>query len=374
MAATHRNSNRRATTSRVPWQRISAPASGRRRSTSATSSSRTTSRTTATRRSSRPRRSARKGIWDKLERALRRGAQERRARRLADPELDHRARARLHRPRQRDHRRPADRSAAEARDHAERRLPDGAERAQDLWLRARPARRRGVHEVPQDAQRGRLRRLHGRHPPLPQLARPDRPAGRLRPRPHHRRLPSRRALRRRPAHRAQAGGEARPRRRARRPTTSSATARSSPSRSARSKSSEMAQGVRLRRLGPGHERARSRAVAVLRLSRRRQGAERRGDVARPHLDVPRRLLRARPRGRRAHRGAGAGDHRRLRHQAADRALPAHARVRRAVRRRSDVGHRVDRRAWATTAARWSRRRASGSCKRSTTWGRRPSRT
>ncbi len=48
-------------------------------------------------------------------------------------------------------------------------------------------------------------------------------------------------------------------------------------------------------------------------------------------------------GRHADRGAGAGDHRRLRHQAADRALPAHARVRRAVRRRSDVGDRVDRR-------------------------------
>ena len=45
----------------------------------------------------------------------------------------------------------------------------------------------------------------------------------------------------------------------------------------------------------------------------------------------------------AHRGAGAGDHRRLRHQAAHRALPAHAGVRRAVRRRPHLGHRVDRR-------------------------------
>ena len=45
----------------------------------------------------------------------------------------------------------------------------------------------------------------------------------------------------------------------------------------------------------------------------------------------------------ADRGAGAGDHRRLRHQAAHRPLPAHARVRRPVRRRPDVGHRVDRR-------------------------------
>ena len=94
---------------------------------------------------------------------------------------------------------------------------------------------------------------------------------------------------------------------------------------------------------PARERAGGRAVAVLRLPRRREGAERRGDVARPDLDVPRHLLRARPRGGHAHRGAGAGDHRRLRHQAAHRPLPAHAGVRRAVRRRSHLGHRVDRR-------------------------------
>ena len=84
-------------------------------------------------------------------------------------------------------------------------------------------------------------------------------------------------------------------------------------------------------------------MALLRLPGRGEGAERRRDVARAHLDLPRRLLRARPRGRRAHRGAGAGDRRRLRDQAADRALPAHARVRRAVRGRPDLGDRVDRR-------------------------------
>ena len=38
---------------------------------------------------------------------------------------------------------------------------------------------------------------------------------------------------------------------------------------------------------------------------------------------------------------GAGDHRRLRDQAAHRPVSAHAGVRRAVRRRSDLGHRVD---------------------------------
>ena len=44
---------------------------------------------------------------------------------------------------------------------------------------------------------------------LPQLAHPHRPARRLRPRPDHRRLPARRALRRDAADRAQAGGEER---------------------------------------------------------------------------------------------------------------------------------------------------------------------
>ena len=39
-----------------------------------------------------------------------------------DPEFDHGARARIHRPRERGHRRPADGSAAQARHHAQRRL------------------------------------------------------------------------------------------------------------------------------------------------------------------------------------------------------------------------------------------------------------
>ena len=46
---------------------------------------------------------------------------------------------------------------------------------------------------------------------------------------------------------------------------------------------------------------------------------------------------------RPHRGAGSGNHRRLRHQAAHRPVPAHARIRRALRRRSHLGHRIDRR-------------------------------
>ena len=68
-------------------------------------------------------------------------------------------------------------------------------------------------QVPQDAQRRGVRRLHGRRAPLPQLAHPDRPARRLRTRPDHRRLPARRSVWRGPADRAQAGREARARRR-----------------------------------------------------------------------------------------------------------------------------------------------------------------
>ncbi len=47
--------------------------------------------------------------------------------------------------------------------------------------------------------------------------------------------------------------------------------------------------VWLRYLRPGPQRKGSRAVALLRLPRRREGAERRGHVARPHLDLPRHL-------------------------------------------------------------------------------------
>ena len=57
--------------------------------------------------------------------------------------------------------------------------------------------RRDLHQVPQDAQRRRLRRLHGRHQGRPLLGNRHRPARCLRPRPDHRRLSPRRPLRRR---------------------------------------------------------------------------------------------------------------------------------------------------------------------------------
>ena len=93
-------------------------------------------------------------------------------------------------------------------DHAERRVAHGARRAEGLRLYAGSATGGGVHQVSEDAQRGRVRRVHRRHPRVPQLACAYGLAGCLRPRPHHRRLPPRGALRCGPADRAQEAGEA----------------------------------------------------------------------------------------------------------------------------------------------------------------------
>ena len=57
---------------------------------------------------------------------------------------------------------------------------------------------------------------------------------------------------------------------------------------------EMAASYGVRRQPPRGHRPGGDPVAVLRLPRRGEGAERRGDVARPHLDLPRHLPRARP--------------------------------------------------------------------------------
>ena len=140
---------------------------------------------------------AHQGHVEDLAAAARGGAQEGHPRRLAGS-LEHpRARAGLHRQGERDHRRPADRRAAEARDHAVRRLAGGRGEPRVLRLQARRAHRRDLHQVPQDPQRRRLRRLHRRHQGRPLLGNRHRPARCLRPRPDHRRLSPRRPLRRR---------------------------------------------------------------------------------------------------------------------------------------------------------------------------------
>ena len=208
--------------------RDSAARSGRKRSTSATSSSRTTRRTTATSRSSRRRPTRTKKIWEQLNDAVRRGAQEGRARRLAD--------SRVRSPRTR----PA--------------TSTGTTRSSSA---CRPTRRSSAPSCPTAASAWSLNALktYGYEPDphvvetftkyrkthnegvfdaytadiraLPQFARPHRPARRLRPRPDHRRLPARGALRRRPADRAQAGGESWRSTRRCPPRRSSATARNS---------------------------------------------------------------------------------------------------------------------------------------------------
>ncbi len=74
----------------------------------------------------------------------------------------------------------------QARDHAGRRPAHGGERTQGVRLRARPVRHEGVRLLPQDPQRGRVRRLHPRHARRPQGRHHHRAARRLRPWPDHR--------------------------------------------------------------------------------------------------------------------------------------------------------------------------------------------
>ena len=80
-------------------------------------------------------------------------------------------------------------SAAQARNHAAWRVARGRVQSQGRMATSRPGARRDLHELPEDTQRGRLRCLHARHPQGALIARGHRPAGCLRARPHHRRLP-----------------------------------------------------------------------------------------------------------------------------------------------------------------------------------------
>ena len=77
---------------------------------------------------------------------------------------------------------------------------------------------------------------------------------------------------------------------------------------------------------PANDAQRGGAVDLSRLPRRHQGSQRRGDVDRPHLDLPRHLHRARPQGRRAGRSRRPGALGPAGPEAPHRALPSHARI------------------------------------------------
>ncbi len=99
---------------------------------------------------------------------------------------------------------------------------DADPRVEEIFTKYRKTHNDGVFDAytPADPRRPEVRPDH-------------RPARRLRPRPDHRRLPAGAALRRRGAHRGQAGRPPRPGRPPLRPRRSSGPARSSPSRSGR---------------------------------------------------------------------------------------------------------------------------------------------
>ncbi len=99
-----------------------------------------------------------------------------------------------------------------------------------------PEDQEDLHQVPQDPQRRRLRRLHQADQGSSPQQDPHRPAGCLRPRPHHRRLPSCGPVRREHADQVQAARQGLhpvPQRlhRAGRSSTGSASVRSMTSRS-----------------------------------------------------------------------------------------------------------------------------------------------
>ena len=82
---------------------------------------------------------------------------------------------------------------------------------------------------------------------------------------------------------------------------------------------------------------------LLRLPRRRQGAERCRHEPRSHEHLPRRLCREGPRARDVHGGADPGVRGPLRHEAAHDQVRAHPRVQRPLLGRPPVGDRVHRR-------------------------------
>ena len=175
----------------------------------------------------------------------------------------------------------------------------------------------------------------------PQSRHHHRPAGCLRARPHHRRLPSRGALWRGLLIDEKQREKARARR-APFDRGSDPAARGTGRAAPRAQRTE-ADGdeLRLRHLGAGR-RTRAKRCSGLYFGYLAAIKEQNGAAmsAGPRFDLLRHLLRARSARRHADRIAGAGDHRRLRDQVAHRALPAHARVQPALLRRPGLGDRV----------------------------------
>ena len=222
----HRNYRDDQPTAPSPPGRDSSPASGRRRSTSAISSSRTTSRTTATSRFLAAATARTQKIWDTLKELF---VEERKKGVLDVSQIPSSITA--HAPGYIDRDNEIIVGLQTEAPLKRAIMPNGGLRmvlnalkaygyepdphVVEAFTKYRKTHNDGVF----DAYTADIRAL-------PQLAHPDRPARCLRPRPHHRRLPPRRALRRRPADRAQAGGEGGARRAPCRPTRSSAIARS----------------------------------------------------------------------------------------------------------------------------------------------------
>ena len=187
---------------------------------------------------------------------------------------------------------------------------------------------------------------------LPQLTHPHRTAGRVRTRADHRRLPTGPALRRHPADRTQKQQEkAQPR--CGLSTDEIIRDREELSEQIRAlkELQQMASSYGFDISGPARTRARrfsGSTLAISPASRNRTARRCRSGARSTFLDIyfERDLASGA-----LTEAAGAGDHRRLRHQAAYRPVPAHARVRRALRRRSRPGSPNRSAEWETTGGR-----------------------
>ena len=198
------------------------------------------------------------------------------------------------------------------------------------------------------AQRRRVRRLYAGNHEMPQGRHHHRPARRLWPRPHHRRLSSRRALRRRSPARGQA-------RRARADRRHVADRRDHPPARGTRRADARAQrprrdgeALRLRhQRGPppnAHEAVQWTYFAYLGAIKEANGAAMSIGRISSFLDIYiERDLHEGALGR-SRRAGALGP---ARPEAAHRALPAHAGLRRAVQRRPLLGDRMRRRRWTS---------------------------